>query len=289
MTPLAPPPAHPEAPAPDRIRTAFDRCRSAGESALVTYVMGGDPDPSTSLSMALSCVEGGADLLELGVPFSDPIADGPTIQAAGQRALARGTTLEDVLAIAAKVRARSQIPIALMGYLNPMIAGGVDRLLAGCAGAGVDALIVPDLLPEEAGLLAPAAASRGVRMVYLLAPTSNPARVEAAARAATGFLYFVSVTGVTGARRELPPEIGPMVAAIRRATPLPVVIGFGVSSPEQARALGGLADGVVVGSAIVGRIAEGGSRAARAERVTRFVRSLKRALRARGRGASRDP
>ncbi len=153
----------------------------------------------------------------------------------------------------------------------------------------MDALIVPDLLPEEAGLLAPAAAAGGVKLVYLLAPTSNPARVEAAARAATGFLYFVSVTGVTGARRALPPEIGPMVAAVRKATPLPVVIGFGVSSPEQARALGSLADGVVVGSAIVQRIAEGGTRAARARRVARFVRSLKQALRglSRGRGGAR--
>jgi tryptophan synthase alpha chain len=271
-------------PTPDRLRVAFDRCRSAGEAALVTYVMGGDPDPSTSLAMALACVEGGADLLELGVPFSDPIADGPTIQAAAQRALARGTTLDDVLDIAARVRARSQIPIALMGYLNPMIAGGVDRLVARCAEAGVDALIVPDLLPEEAGLLAPAAARGGVRLVYLLAPTSTPARIAAAAEAATGFIYFVSVTGVTGARSTVPSEIGPLLAAVRRATPLPVVIGFGVSSPDQARALGPLADGVVVGSAIVQRIAEGGARAARAARVIRFVRSLKRALRPRDPG-----
>jgi tryptophan synthase alpha chain len=284
--------ARPKAPAPaqdpsvDRLQSAFARCREAGESALVTYLMAGDPEPSTSLAMALACVEGGADLLELGVPFSDPIADGPTIQAAGQRALARGTTFDDVLAIAAKVRARSQIPIALMGYLNPMIARGVDRLVAGCREAGVDALIVPDLLPEEAGLLAPAAAAAGLKLVFLLAPTSNPARVEAAARAATGFLYFVSVTGVTGARRALPPEIGPLVASIRKATSLPVVIGFGISSPAQARALGSLADGVVVGSAIVQKVAEGGSRAVRAERVSRFVRSLKRALRAPGRGAA---
>ena len=277
MSPLARPSPGPTA--VDRLQTAFDRCRAARESALVTYVMAGDPDPATSLAMALACVAGGADLLELGVPFSDPIADGPTIQAAAQRALARKTTLDDVLDIAAKVRARSQIPIALMGYLNPMIARGVDRLVQGCRTAGVDALIVPDLLPEEAGALAAAAAPAGVKLVYLLAPTSNPARVEAAARAATGFLYFVSVTGVTGARATLPAEIGPMVAAIRKATPLPVVIGFGVSSPEQARTLGALADGVVVGSAIVNRIAEGGTRAARAERVTRFVRSLKRALR----------
>ena len=263
----------------DRIGSAFARCRDAGEAALVTYVMGGDPDPSTSLAMALACVEGGADLLELGVPFSDPIADGPTIQAAATRALSRGTTLEDVLSIAARVRARSQIPIALMGYLNPLIAPGVDRLMEGCSSSGVDALIVPDLLPEEGDLIAPAAAANGVRLVYLLAPTSNQARVEAAARAATGFLYFVSVTGVTGARHSLPPAIGPLVASIRRATSLPVVIGFGVSSPEQARALGPLADGVVVGSAIVERIAEGGPRLIRAGRVVKFVRSLKRALR----------
>jgi len=263
----------------DRLQAAFDRCRAAGETALVAYVMAGDPDAATSLAMAIACVEGGADVLELGVPFSDPIADGPTIQAAAQRALARGTTLDEVLEIAARVRARSQLPIALMGYLNPMIAGGVDRLVAGCARAGVDALIVPDLLPEEAGVLAPAAAAAGVKLVFLLAPTSNPARVEAAARAATGFLYFVSVTGVTGARATLPAEIGPMVASIRRATRLPVVIGFGVSSAEQARALGPMADGVVVGSAIVQKIAEGGARAVRAERVSRFVRSLKRALR----------
>jgi tryptophan synthase alpha chain len=271
----------------DRLQSAFARCRDAGESALVAYVMAGDPDPATSVAMALACVEGGADVLELGVPFSDPIADGPTIQAAGQRALARGTTFDDVLAIAAKVRARSQIPIAFMGYLNPMIARGVDRLVTRCQEVGVDALIVPDLLPEEAGMLAPAAARAGLKLVYLLAPTSNPARVEAAARAATGFLYFVSVTGVTGARRTLPAEIGPMVASIRQASSLPVVIGFGISSPEQARALGSLADGVVVGSAIVQKIAQGGSRAVRAERVTRFVRSLKRALRPQGPGAPR--
>ncbi|ACG75377.1 tryptophan synthase, alpha subunit [Anaeromyxobacter sp. K] len=264
---------------PDRISAAFERCRAERRAALVTYVMGGDPDLATARQMALACVEGGADLVELGVPFSDPIADGPTIQAAAQRALGAGTTLEDVLGIAAAVRARSQVPIALMGYLNPMLAGGVEKLVRGCADAGVDALIIPDLLPEEAEVLAPAAEAAGVKLVYLLAPTSNAARVEAAARAATGFLYFVSVTGVTGARHAVAEEIAPLVSAVRARTELPVVIGFGVASPEQARALGPLADGVVVGSAIVQRIAEGGSRRARAERVTRFVRSLGRALR----------
>jgi tryptophan synthase alpha chain len=267
------------APAPDRIRTAFERCRAAGETALVTYVMGGDPDVATSKAMALACAEGGADLLEIGIPFSDPIADGPTIQHAAERALAHGTSTEDVLEIAAAVRARSQIPIALMGYLNPILAHGVERFARDCGRAGVDAVIVPDLLPEEAGEISPVLAGHGVRTVFLLAPTSGPERVAAAAEAATGFLYFVSVTGVTGARKAIPTEIEAKVAAVRARSAVPVVVGFGISSPEQARALGRLADGVVVGSAIVQRIAAGGSRSARAARVARFARSLKRALR----------
>jgi tryptophan synthase alpha chain len=263
----------------DRIRATFERCRAAGEAALVTYVMGGDPDVATSKAMALACVEGGADLLEIGVPFSDPIADGPTIQHAAERALASGTSTADVLSVATAVRARSAIPIALMGYLNPILAHGIDRFARDCERSGVDALIVPDLLPEEAGEIAPALAAHGVRTVFLLAPTSGEERIEAAARAASGFLYFVSVTGVTGARKAVPSEIRDRVRAIREKSPVPVVIGFGVSTPDEARALGKLADGVVVGSAIVKRIAERGSRAARADRVRRFVRSLKRALR----------
>jgi tryptophan synthase alpha chain len=279
MTATAGKAAHRGSPAPDRIRTAFERCRAAGETALVTYVMGGDPDTATSKTMALACAEGGADLLEIGIPFSDPIADGPTIQHAAERALAHRTSTRDVLEIARAVRARSDVPIALMGYLNPILAHGAERFVDDCAKAGVDALIIPDLLPEESDLLAPHAAARGVKLVFLLAPTSGEARIEAAARAATGFLYFVSVTGVTGARKAAAAEVGPLVRGIREKSTVPVVIGFGVSTPDEARALGKLADGVVVGSAIVKRIAEGGSRAARAARVTRFVRSLKRALR----------
>jgi tryptophan synthase alpha chain len=274
---------------PDRIRAAFERCRARSEPALVTYVMGGDPDVETSKRMALACVEGGADLLELGVPFSDPIADGPTIQHAAERALAAGTTPADVLAVAAAVRARSEVPIALMGYLNPILAHGLERFGRDCARAGVDAVIVPDLLPEEAGEIAPLLAAHGVRTVFLLAPTSGPERVEAAARAATGFLYFVSVTGVTGARKAVPAEIRERVGFIRERSPVPVVIGFGVSTPDEAKALGKLADGVVVGSAIVSRIAEGGSRSARSARVRQFVASLGRALRTPQPPAGRSP
>jgi tryptophan synthase alpha chain len=272
-------PAADASPPPDRIAAAFARCRARGEAALVTYVMGGDPDLATSKAMALACVEGGADLLEIGVPFSDPIADGPTIQAAAERALAAGTNVAAVLEVVRAVRARSDVPIALMGYLNPMIARGAEVFAKACAEAGVDALIVPDLLPEEAELLGAPAAAHGVKLVYLLAPTSNPQRVAAAARAPTGFPSSVSVTGVTGAHKAVPAEIGAQVASIREQSPVPVVIGFGVATPEDARALAPLADGVVVGSAIVKRIAEPGSRAARAERVRKLVASLKRALR----------
>jgi tryptophan synthase alpha chain len=266
-------------PAKDRIAATFARCREAGEAALVTYVMAGDPDLATSKAMAVACAEGGADLVELGIPFSDPIADGPTIQHAAERALAAGTTTRDVLAVAAHLRARSDVPIALMGYLNPILAHGIERFASDCEKVGVDALIVPDLLPEESGEIAPVLAAHGVRLVFLLAPTSGPERIDAAARAASGFLYFVSVTGVTGARKSAPAEIGAQVAVVRERSPVPVVVGFGVGSPEAAKAMGKLADGVVVGSAIVQRIAEGGARAARANRVKRFVQSLKRALR----------
>jgi tryptophan synthase alpha chain len=262
-----------------RIAETFARCRGERRGALVTYVMGGDPDLAGSTALALACVDGGADLLEIGVPFSDPIADGPTIQLAAERALRHGTTPRDCLEVVRAVRARGDVPVALMGYLNPLLAAGFESFAAEAAVAGADAFIIPDLLPEEAGELGAIAARNGLALIFLLAPTSTPARVAAAAKAATGFLYFVSVTGVTGARAELPPDLTARVAAVRAASPVPVVIGFGVSTPAQAHALGALADGVVVGSAIVSRGAATGTRAARAGRVKRFVASLARALR----------
>jgi tryptophan synthase alpha chain len=265
--------------APGRIEATFAACKARGETALVTYVMAGDPDLATSRAMALACAEGGADLLEIGMPFSDPIADGPTIQLAAERALAKGTTVAGCLEVAASVRARTEVPIALMGYVNPVLSYGEARFVDDCARAGVDAVILPDLPPEEAEDFRALARARGIATVFLLAPTSTPVRRTAACRAASGFLYFVSVTGVTGARRELSGDLPEKLAAVRAESPVPVVVGFGVSSPAQARTLAPLADGVVVGSAIVSRIAEGGSRAARAERVRRYVASLKRGLR----------
>jgi tryptophan synthase alpha chain len=262
----------------DRIASMFEAARARGEAALVAYVMGGDPDLATSRAAALACAEAGADLVEIGMPFSDPIADGPTIQRAAERALENGTTVADCLALAGAVRARSDVRIALMGYVNPVLSYGLDRFFTDAARAGVDAVILPDVPPEEAGEIRALASGAGVKVVFLLAPTSTPVRRAAAAEAASGFLYFVSVTGVTGARRALADDLAAQVAEVRAVSPVPVVVGFGVGTAEQAHEVAGLADGVVVGSAIVSRLAEPGSRKERVERVRRFVRGLKRAM-----------
>ena len=272
-------PPRPSPPAPDRLASLFAAARARGEAALVTYLMAGDPDLATSRAAALACAEAGADLIEIGMPFSDPIADGPTLQRAAERSLLAGTRLADALALASHLRARTGAGLALMGYLNPLLSYGLERFVGDAARAGVDALILPDLPPEEAEELLAFCRPVGLRTVFLLAPTSTEERRRAAAAAATGFLYFVSVTGVTGARRALPADLSLNLKALRAASSLPLVVGFGISTPPQARAVARLADGVVVGSALVARLAEGGSRAARVARVRRFVGRLKRAMR----------
>ncbi len=263
----------------DRIASMFEAARARGEAALVAYLMAGDPDLATSKAAARACAEAGADLIEIGMPFSDPIADGPTIQRAAERALAAGTSVAHALEVASHVRSRSSARLALMGYVNPVLAYGPERFFRDAAGAGVDAVILPDVPPEESGELRRLADATGVRMVFLLAPTSTEARRRAATAAASGFLYFVAVTGVTGARKALPEDLPAQLAEVRAASPVPVVVGFGVSTPAQAGVLARMADGVVVGSAIVSRLAEEGSRQARVERVRRFVKALKRAMR----------
>ena len=240
--------------------------------------MAGDPDLATSRAAVLACAEGGASVVEIGMPFSDPIADGPTIQHAAERALAAGTHLADVLELVAWVRARSPVGIALMGYVNPLLSYGAERFFRDAATAGADAVILPDVPPEEAGPLRAPAQAAGVQRVQLLAPTSTEDRRRAACQDAGGFLYFVSVTGVTGTRRELPEDLAAQVKAVRALSPVPVVVGFGVSTPAQAHAVAQLADGVVVGSALVNQLALPGTRSARVERVRRLVRSLRRAM-----------
>ncbi len=223
-----------------------------GRTAFMPYVMTGYPDLATFRRVIEHLVISGADLIEMGVPFSDPLADGPVIQAAAQRALENGITLADCITSVADLRARGlHTPIALMSYVNPILAYGVARFVEDSAAAGVDGFIVPDLPPEEADELEAACRQHDLAMVYLLAPNSPPERIALITARSRGFVYLVSLTGVTGARDALPPQLPQFVARVRAATRKPLAVGFGVKSGEQARAVASLADGVIVGSALV--------------------------------------
>jgi tryptophan synthase alpha chain len=253
-----------------RLQRAFAAAKQEGRAALITYLMAGDPSPDASLEAAVACARGGADVVELGFPYSDPTADGPTIQRAGERALASGTTLDGVLRVAQAFRERCEQPSVLMGYLNPVLAMGAERFFGRAALAGVDGVLLADLPPEEAAELRPHADRAGVALIFMLAPTSTPERLRAVASAASGFIYFVSVAGVTGARTQLP-DLAEPLRLVRAATPLPVVVGFGIGTPQQASAVARHADGVVVGSALVERLS-------RREPLQPFVASLRAAL-----------
>lgn len=235
----------------DLART-FARCRRERRAAFIPYLMGGDPDLATTADLLRALVDGGADVLELGVPFSDPIADGPVNQRSAARALAGGTRLDDILRLVAGCRNRLDVPIVLFTYLNPLHAAGIERVAERAAHSGVDAVLCLDLPPEEAASeIAPAFRAAGLDTVFLLAPTSTRARERRAEELASGFLYYVSRTGVTGARDALPPELLAEVRRLRRRLERPLVVGFGLSTPEQVGAVGRVADGVVVGSALV--------------------------------------
>jgi tryptophan synthase alpha chain len=262
-----------------RIAERFAALRAAGERAFAPFVTAGDPDLETTGELLLALAENGADLIEIGIPFSDPSADGPTIQRASERALARGTTLRKVLPLVARLRAQVKIPLLLMGYANPFYALGADGCAAACADAGVDGVICPDLPPEEGADLYGAFAKRGVDAVLLAAPTTTPARMRMLVHNTRGFLYYVSLTGVTAARSELATGIEQSVAAIRALSDIPVCVGFGISRPEHAREVGRYADGVAVGSAIVSVIEAAPSKGAAVEAVARFAREMKAALR----------
>jgi tryptophan synthase alpha chain len=216
------------------------------------YVMLGFPDPLVCRRVIEQLADSGADLFELGMPFSDPLADGPVIQAAAQRALENGITLADCIAMVAEMRAHGfSTPAVLMSYVNPILAYGLERFAADSVAAGVDGFIVPDLPPEEAGDLEAICQQYGLALAYLLAPNSPPERIALVATHAQGFIYLVSVTGVTGARDALPPTLPEFVARVRAATDKPLALGFGIKSGEQARAVRHLVDGVIVGSALV--------------------------------------
>jgi len=243
------------------IGRAFARCRDEKRAAFIPYLTAGDPDLETTGRLAIALAEAGADLIELGVPFSDPIADGPVNQAAANRALASGTTLEGILGLTAQLRAPLGLPVVLFTYFNPIHAYGVETFAADAAVAGVDGVLCVDLPPEEAAEeLLPAFRRHGIDPIFLLAPTSTKARVRAVARVASGFVYYVSRTGVTGERGELPPGLGREVKSLRRQLGVPLAVGFGISTPAQVAAVAKIADGVVVGSALVKLVEESGDR-----------------------------
>jgi len=261
-----------------RITKRFEELRKRGERALVTFVTAGDPDLETTKELVIAMERAGADLIELGVPFSDPIAEGPTIQKASERALKGGMTLRRGLDLVKELRSEVSVPLILMGYANVFLTMGEEAFVAAAKEAGVDGIIVCDLPPEEGGALYDCAERQGIDAILLAAPTTLEARVEMLASKTRGFLYYVSLTGVTGARNSLAVDIEERVKTIRDHSDVPVCVGFGVSKPEHAKAIGAYADGVVVGSAIVQRVEDAKSRDEAVQSVETFVAEIKAAL-----------
>lgn len=265
-----------------RIDQVFNTARRDGRKVLIPYIMAGDPDLATTLELVRALEAAGADAIELGIPFSDPIADGPVILRAAMRALTHGTSLTQVLDTVRALRAHTQVPIVFMSYYNPIYVYGEARFARDAVAAGVDGVIVPDLPPEEAHGLARAAREHGLATIFLLAPTSNSARINKVCRQATGFIYYVSLTGITGARLTDFGDVAQRVQAIRARTTKPVAVGFGISNAGQAKAAAQAADGVIVGSALVRvieeRIDAGASRAQLVGAARDFTAALRKGL-----------
>lgn len=254
-----------------RIDAKFETLRAQGKKAFVAYVMAGDPNYDTALDLVKGLPAAGVDIIELGLPFTDPMADGPTIQLAGQRALNAGMTLDKTLETARAFRATDDTtPIVLMGYYNPIFSRGVDRFLAEAKEAGIDGLIIVDLPPEEDSELCLPAQDAGLNFIRLATPTTDQARLPAVLQNTSGFVYYVSITGITGAAEAQAADVAPEVKRIKSATDLPVIVGFGIKTPEASRGIASVADGAVVGSAIVDRIGKGDS----VDDVLAFVKSL---------------
>jgi tryptophan synthase alpha chain len=262
-----------------RLGATFEALRARGERALVVYFTAGDPSLETTARLVIEAERRGADVVELGVPFSDPIADGPVIQRAGQRALAAGVSLRRVLELMRTLRGEVRVPIVLMTYYNLLLSFGPPAFAETAGKVGVDGVIVVDLPPEESGELRAATDAAGVDMIHLVAPTSTADRVRSIARQTRGFVYLVSLTGVTGERAALPDDLEGQVRALRLVTTKPVCVGFGIGRPEQAAAVGRLADGVVVGSAIVRLVEERTGSPSLVTDVGDFIASLKEPLR----------
>ena len=261
-----------------RISQTFDSLQEKGEKALIPFITAGYPDLATTEKLIFEIEKNGADLLELGVPFSDPMADGPVIQYSSERALQKGTTLKMILKLVKKVRLKTDIPIILMGYYNPFFSYGLKRFAEDAKRVGVDGILVVDLPPEEAGDMITQAGKVGLDLIFLLAPTSNDERIDRIVKNTTGFIYYVSVTGVTGVRSTLDRDIRKQVERIKKITSIPIGVGFGISTPQQAKTIAKWADAVVVGSAIIKKIRESKSPKAMVSGVGKLTKSLKQAI-----------
>jgi tryptophan synthase alpha chain len=258
-----------------RIGRLFDCLKKDGRKGLIAYLTAGDPSPDRTAGLAEAMVRGGADLIELGVPFSDPIADGPVIQRAGERALKAGTTLRSVLEIATEIRQRSEVPLLLFTYLNPVLRYGLDRLAKDAASCGIDGCLLTDASVEEAGDYVAAMHRHGLDTVFLAAPTSTARRMKLVAQYSTGFVYLVSRTGVTGERESISEAVAPLVRSMRAVTDLPLAVGFGISRPEHVTELGRQVEAVVVGSAFVRLIESNFDNPSLEIQLESFVRELK--------------
>ena len=262
-----------------RIADCFADLAAKREAALVAFLMAGDPDLGVTRSLVLAAAESGADLIELGVPFSDPTADGPILQRSATRALGAGTSLQRVLEMVAELRSQVATPIVLFGYYNPFFRYGAERLAADAKNAGVDGFLIVDLPPEEADEFWRPVRAAGLDQIFLLAPTSDAGRVRAVMAKASGFVYFVSMTGITGSKAIELADVRRMVEEMREQCRLPIGVGFGITSAAEAAAVASFADAVIVGSAIMRLVEESAGSTAVVERVASFVRELKQAIR----------
>ena len=263
-----------------RLEGVFAALRQRGARALIPYFTAGDPSLAITRKLVVEAARRGADVIELGIPFSDPLADGPVIQRATQRALAAGVTLARVLELVREMRGEVSAPLVFLTYYNPILAFGLKAFCRTSVEAGIDGVIVADLPPEESGPLRAEAVAAGLDLIHLVAPTSTPERMRRIARASEGFVYMVSLTGVTGERAALAPELTQQLRALRAITTKPVCVGFGIGTPDQAALVGELADGVIVGSAIVRLVEQHGASAELLSRVGDFIAGLKAPLRA---------
>jgi tryptophan synthase alpha chain len=262
-----------------RISRRFAELRASGELGIVAFLTAGDPSLEASMKYVLALAGAGADVIELGVPFSDPLADGPTIQRASERALAAGATLKGVIDLVARIRKSSQVPLVLFSYYNPILQMGVEKFAAASSAAGADGVLVTDLTPEESADYRAVLAQHHLDTIFLAAPTSDAERLAKIAAVSTGFLYIVSRTGVTGAQATMPDDLPALLRRVRSVTALPLAVGFGISQPGHVSMLGGLADAAVVGSALVSEIAHAKSPDAAAAALSTRVHALKDAAR----------